>query len=109
MRSPLSWPGLIGALVSRARLAARLVRDPRVPLFAKALLVLAVVYVLSPVDVIPDVLPLVGQVDDLAIISLAFEGFLRLCPAPAMAFHRAAIASGRGYSPMPASEDFIDV
>ena len=109
MRSPVSWPGLLGAILSRARLAARLVRDPRVPLFAKALLVLAVLYVLSPMDFIPDVLPLLGQVDDLAIVSLALEGFLRMCPAPALGFHRAAIASGRRYSPMPAGEDFIDV
>jgi uncharacterized membrane protein YkvA (DUF1232 family) len=85
------------------------VRDPRVPLLAKALLGMAAVYVISPIDIIPDVLPVLGQVDDLAIISLALEGFLRICPTPAVAFHRAAIASSRGYSPMPGTEDFIDV
>jgi len=109
MRSPLSWPGLIGSLVSRARLAARLVRDPTVPLYTKSLLVLAGLYLVSPVDFIPDVLPLVGQVDDLAILSLALEGFLRICPTSAVTFHRTAIASRRPYTPMPPTSDFIDV
>jgi len=43
------------------RLALRLVRDPRVPLAAKAIFVATVVYIVSPIDIIPDWFPVVGQ------------------------------------------------
>ena len=108
MRSLWSWAGFLRMLVSRARLAVRLMREPRVPLFPKALPVAAVLYVISPLDVIPDVLPLLGQIDDLAIILIALEVFARLCPVPAVAFHRDAIAQGRRYSPMLNTDGFID-
>jgi uncharacterized membrane protein YkvA (DUF1232 family) len=99
---------LLRTLLGHLRLAARLVREPRVPLLTKALPFLAAVYVASPLDFIPDVLPVLGQVDDLGIILVALEGFVRLCPAGAVAFHRAAIEQGGRYSPMRPADDFID-
>ena len=108
MRWSLSKFGLLRTLVSRARLAVRLLREPRVPLFPKALPLAAVLYVISPLDVIPDLLPLLGQIDDLAIILIALEVFVRLCPVPAVVFHRGAIAQGRRYAPMSTGDDFID-
>jgi len=95
-------------LLSNARLAIRLVREPRVPLLIKLLPLMAVLYVISPLDLAPDLLPLIGQVDDLAVALIALEIFLRLCPAPATAFHQAAIAERRRYSPMSATDDIID-
>ena len=110
-RAMTSWvarPGLLRTLLAHLRLAARLIREPRVPLLAKALPVVAALYLISPLDFVPDVIPLLGQVDDLAIVLIVLEAFLRVCPAPAVDFHRAAIAQGHRYAPMPPAADFID-
>ncbi|HZS06658.1 MAG TPA: YkvA family protein [Blastocatellia bacterium] len=52
------------------KLLFRLFRDPRVPLAEKALLVGAIVYVISPLDLIPDFIPFIGEVDDLYFVAL---------------------------------------
>jgi uncharacterized membrane protein YkvA (DUF1232 family) len=106
--SGLSRPGLLRTLLSQVRLAVRLVREPRVPLLTKGLPLLAALYVVSPLDLVPDVIPVLGQLDDLGIVLVALEAFLRLCPEPALVFHRAAIAQGRKYSAMSRADDFID-
>src|SRR4051794_31315914 len=51
-------------------LLLRLIRDPRVPKAEKALFGAAIVYVISPLDFIPDVFPFIGQVDDLYVVVL---------------------------------------
>ena len=106
--SLLSRPGLLRTLLSQARLGFRLLREPRVPLLIKGVPLLAALYVISPLDFIPDVFPVIGQLDDLGIAVAALEIFLRFCPAGAKAFHEEAIARGRAYSPMAASDGFID-
>ena len=108
MTNWLLRPGLFRQLITNARLAVRLTREPRVPRQIKALPLLAALYVISPIDLAPDVLPLIGQIDDLAIVLIALEIFLRLCPQAASAFHQAAIARGQKYSPMSAADDIID-
>jgi len=52
------------------KLLYRLFADPRVPLAEKVLLVGTIVYVVSPLDFIPDVFPFIGQVDDLYLVAL---------------------------------------
>ena len=51
-------------------LLGRLLRDARVPAAEKALFAAAIVYVISPIDFIPDVFPFIGQVDDLYVVAL---------------------------------------
>lgn len=51
-------------------LLGRLLKDIRVPTAEKALFVAAIVYVISPIDLIPDVFPFIGQVDDLYVVAL---------------------------------------
>src|SRR5438105_6763916 len=51
-------------------LLLRLVRDPRVPLAEKALFGAAIVYVISPLDFIPDFFPFIGQIDDIYVVVL---------------------------------------
>ena len=104
----LSWPSLVRTLVSYARLTVRLLREPRVPLLTKALPVLAAVYVISPFDVVPDFLPVLGEIDDLAVILIALGVFLKLCPAGTVDFHRTAMAQGHKYSPTPWAGEVID-
>ena len=109
VRSWLSRPSLWRTLVTQARLAVRLLRDPSVPMLFKALPVAALFYVLSPLDFVPDVLPFIGQLDDLTILLIGLELFLKVCPVAAVDFHRTAMSEGRRYGPMPASGQVIDV
>ena len=51
-------------------LLGRLLKDIRVPTAEKALFAAAIVYVISPLDLIPDVFPFIGQVDDLYVVAL---------------------------------------
>jgi uncharacterized membrane protein YkvA (DUF1232 family) len=51
-------------------LLGRLLKDGRVPAAEKALFLGAIVYVISPIDLLPDILPFIGQVDDIYMVSL---------------------------------------
>ena len=107
----LSWlrrPLLMRQLFVQARLVGRLLREPRVPTAVKALPVLAGLYVLSPIDGVPDFLPLLGQIDDLTLLLVSLAAFLRFCPPAAVAFHRAAVARNRRYAPMSSTDDVIE-
>lgn len=57
-------------LPNMAMLLGRLLKDSRVPTAEKALFLGAIVYVISPLDLIPDILPFIGQVDDLYLVAL---------------------------------------
>lgn len=59
-------------------------RDPRVPWYAKALAGLVAAYALSPIDLIPDVIPVLGYLDDLILIPLGIAAVLRLIPREVM-------------------------
>ena len=59
----------------------RLQKHPQTPKFAKALLWLAIGYVLMPFDLIPDFLPVIGQLDELVIVPLLLYWALKLTPA----------------------------
>jgi len=63
-----------------ARLYWRLFRDRRVSILPKALLVLTLLYVLSPLDVIPDFIPGIGEMDDVVVALAGLWLFIRLCP-----------------------------
>jgi uncharacterized membrane protein YkvA (DUF1232 family) len=57
-------------LPNMVMLLGRLLKDIRVPTAEKALFIAAIVYVVSPIDFIPDVFPFIGQVDDLYMVAL---------------------------------------
>jgi uncharacterized membrane protein YkvA (DUF1232 family) len=56
--------------IERLRLGWRLLRDPRIPAWPKLLVPLAALYIISPIDFIPDFLLVIGQVDDISVIGL---------------------------------------
>jgi uncharacterized membrane protein YkvA (DUF1232 family) len=56
--------------VTRVRLYAQVFRSPATPLHVKALMVLATAYLLSPIDLIPDYVPILGLIDDFALLGL---------------------------------------
>jgi uncharacterized membrane protein YkvA (DUF1232 family) len=67
-------------------------RDPRVPWYAKALALCVAGYALSPIDFIPDFVPLLGYLDDLVIVPLGILLVVRMVPPGIMAEHRATAA-----------------
>lgn len=77
---------------NNVRLAWRLLRDGRVGWLPRLTLLAAGLYAILPIDFLPDVYPLVGQVDDLALLLLAWKLFLRLCPRHVVDEHARAIA-----------------
>jgi uncharacterized membrane protein YkvA (DUF1232 family) len=72
----------IGALPWRAKtqLAGELFRDPRVPVAVRIAMPLLVLYLVLPIDLIPDFIPVIGQVDDLILIVLVAGLLLRAVP-----------------------------
>ncbi|PKB68471.1 MAG: hypothetical protein BZY81_01715 [SAR202 cluster bacterium Io17-Chloro-G4] len=73
-------PRLLPKIIRQARLVWRLTRDKRVPIFLRALLPLAILYVVSPFDLIRDRVPVVGRFDDLIILGFALLLLLKLSP-----------------------------
>jgi uncharacterized membrane protein YkvA (DUF1232 family) len=64
-------------------------RDPRTPWYVKALAMFVAGYALSPIDLIPDFIPVLGYLDDLIIVPLGLVLVIRLVPSEIMAEHRA--------------------
>ena len=60
-------------------------RHPRVPWYAKLLALIVVAYALSPIDLIPDFIPVLGYLDDLVLIPLGLMLVIRLIPADVLA------------------------
>lgn len=73
-----SWARLVKRDVLALYLAAR---DPRVPWHAKALAMIVAAYAISPIDLIPDVVPVLGYLDDLVILPLGIYLVVKLIPA----------------------------
>ncbi|WP_293777213.1 DUF1232 domain-containing protein [uncultured Oxalicibacterium sp.] len=65
-------------------------RHPNVPWYAKAMSIVMVAYAFSPIDLIPDFIPIVGWIDDLIILPLLLWFTLRLIPAKVLAHCRDA-------------------
>ncbi len=77
--------------VRELKLMRRLLLDERVPLWQKAIPVAAAVYLVSPLDLIPDVIPVVGQLDDLAVLLGSMRLFRSLVPPALIEEHLAYI------------------
>jgi uncharacterized membrane protein YkvA (DUF1232 family) len=66
-------------------LLKRLLRDPRVPFRAKVLLALTIPYLASPIDLIPDFIPVLGQIDDAFVVAFALRYVTRRAGANVVA------------------------
>jgi len=81
IRSPQETAGLLSRLWARIRLAWRLLVDSRVPIWPKLVIPgLALAYLIIPLDLITDYIPVLGQVDDLMLIALGLQAFIMVCP-----------------------------
>ncbi len=72
---------VLPACVTTAR---RLRRDPRVPRRVKVAVAIAALWVLSPVDLIPEFLPIIGPLDDVVVVALALRYAARKVPPEAL-------------------------
>lgn len=86
---------IVSRILGKARVLRRdlvalfyAVRDPAAPLSAKLVAILAVIYALSPIDLVPDVIPFVGLLDDLILVPLGMTLAFRLLPPPVVAAAR---------------------
>lgn len=86
------WARVIKRDIMALWLAAR---DPRVPFHAKAVAAAVAAYALSPIDLIPDFIPVLGYLDDLLIVPLGIMLAVRLIPAAALEELRARAAEQR--------------
>jgi uncharacterized membrane protein YkvA (DUF1232 family) len=91
-RNMVSWRERARKLKADVVAVALALRDPRVPWYARVLGALIVAYALSPIDLIPDFIPVIGYLDDLVLVPLGLMLMLRLIPADVLAEHRAAAA-----------------
>ena len=78
-------------LLKTGRLAFRLMRDGRVPFYAKLVMAAAVFYALSPLDFVPDMIPVLGQLDDVAVLAAGLQFFIKLCPEEIVEEHETAL------------------
>lgn len=78
-------------LLGHARLLRALYRDPRAPRKFKIGAWLLFLYLVMPFDLIPDFIPVLGQLDDLLIFAAGCKLLLRLCPAEMVEEHRVRI------------------
>jgi uncharacterized membrane protein YkvA (DUF1232 family) len=79
---PQPWPERLKAPVRRFlkqfQIIRRALKHPQVPWYAKVVAGCAVLYVFSPIQIIPNFIPIIGQTDDLLVVSLGIK-FLRRC------------------------------
>ena len=87
------WRRLGGwrALTAQVLLAWRLAKDPRVPMRAKLVLPAPLLYFFTPVNLMFEWIPFIGQVDDIGVVMLAIGTFLKLCPPELVAEHAARL------------------
>ena len=85
---------LIVKLPTYARLVWGLMRDPRTPLGLKGMLAAALAYVVLPVDLVPDAIPILGQADDLTVLLLVLDMFIQNAPPEVRAEHAARARNG---------------
>jgi uncharacterized membrane protein YkvA (DUF1232 family) len=76
------WAGRLKAELYALYLAYR---DPRVPLYARVFAACVVGYAFSPIDLIPDPIPVLGYLDDLVLIPLGVTLAIKMIPAPVLA------------------------
>jgi uncharacterized membrane protein YkvA (DUF1232 family) len=96
--------GMLRDFVLRVKLIVRLVGDRRVSFWLKIIPVAGLLYLISPIDLIPDIaLPIIGELDDAAVLWLTNSLFIELCPPAIVREHVRAL------SPAESSQESADV
>jgi uncharacterized membrane protein YkvA (DUF1232 family) len=85
---------IVVKLPTYARLVWGILRDPRTPIGLKGMLAAALAYVVMPVDLVPDVIPILGQADDLTVLLLVLDLFIQNAPAEVREEHTIRARNG---------------
>ncbi len=99
-------PGFLREVWHQVRMVFKLLRDPEVPFYLKVLPFAAVLYLLWPIDLIADVVPGLGQMDDLTVLLVGAKVFIELAPPNVVIRHLNALREKDGYAPL--EEDNLD-
>ena len=81
-------PGFLTDLIKKFRLAWFLIKDNTVPFTTKLIPFIILLYVVSPVDILPDLLPILGQIDDLALIIMGLDIFINNSPRSVVQYYK---------------------
>lgn len=91
-----SWRRRVRKLKTESHALYLACRDPRVPWYAKALAALVVGYVFSPIDPIPDFIPVVGFLDEMVVVPIGVAMVVKMVPPEVMAECRERAAKMEG-------------
>ncbi len=98
--------GVVRDFILRVKLILRLIGDRRVSPWLKIIPIAGIAYLISPLDLIPDIaLPIIGELDDAAILWLTNAVFIELCPPEVVNEHVKALGANVHHSD---DEDVID-
>ena len=85
--------GILAEIIKNIKLIWRLLNDRRVSPWLKMIVPATLLYLLFPIDIIPDIAPGLGQLDDIAIILLGLKLFVAMCPSEVVRQHLDELAS----------------
>jgi uncharacterized membrane protein YkvA (DUF1232 family) len=85
--------GILAEIIKNVKLIWRLLNDRRVPPWLKMIIPATLLYLLFPIDIIPDIAPGLGQLDDIAVILLGLKLFVEICPEEIVRQHLDELAS----------------
>ena len=88
--------GILASIIKNARLVWRLLRDSDVPVWQKMILPATLLYLLFPIDFIPDPMLGLGQLDDIGVILLGLKLFIELSPQEIVRRHLREMSSVPG-------------
>lgn len=87
--SQLKDVGFLGELWQQVRLVFYLIKDREVPIYLKILPFVGILYTLFPIDIITDIVPVLGQLDDLTILVIGAKVFIEMAPPQVVARYMA--------------------
>lgn len=88
--------GVVQEFIKQAKLVGRLIGDPRVNGLLKLIPIASIIYLVSPIDLIPGLaVPVLGALDDAAVVWIGTTLFIELCPPEVVQEHQDAL---EGYS-----------
>lgn len=93
-------PGFLREAWHQVRMVFKLLRDPEVPFYLKVLPFAAVLYLLWPIDLISDIIPGLGQLDDITVLLVGAKVFIELAPPDVVMRHLNALREKDGYAPL---------
>jgi uncharacterized membrane protein YkvA (DUF1232 family) len=100
-------PGFFREVWQQMRLVYYLLRDPEVPFYLKLLPFAAVLYLLWPLDILPDLAPVLGQLDDLTALLVSSKVFIELAPPHLVARYMNQIRMADGLAEAAGVDDKI--